>query len=164
MRLFLLTMLLALTSCAPDFDQVLGGIDACDDLPDAWRRFAEAHAECQQADDCALVGGTGTCECAPGLFMYAINRGALTEARPYLTRFESDECTTFRARTASCDEPAYEATCVQGVCGLNVVGCCFGCDDGDADAGADGPDLRPPGPPCDGATPPDEGVAIDQGT
>ncbi|MCA9541216.1 MAG: hypothetical protein KC620_20085 [Myxococcales bacterium] len=139
--------------------------DTCDDLPEAWQRFATANRDCEHAGDCVVFGGTGTCDCAPTLGIQVINRRALAQARAFADRFASDECAELRARTGVCDEPDYGVACRNGFCSLGAAGCCFNCPEppDPMDAAVDGPDHGSPGPVIDAGPIPDAGPPVDAG-
>jgi hypothetical protein len=85
-----------------------------------------SHSGCIRDDDCVVVGGTGTCDCAPSLGECsgdAISRSSLQEAAQFFARFgECKSLSAFLGRSCDC-APATNLRCDQGFCRADSPGC-----------------------------------------
>jgi len=104
---------------------------SCTTLPNRWQTFVEQHRSCATSADCTLVGGVGTCNCAPFLGINfgsgdAISASALDKIQVLLDEFSSPACASFRRSHTICDAgPAGNLRCEKGICLADSRSCLF---------------------------------------
>jgi hypothetical protein len=95
-----------------------GDVIRCDELEARFDAYVQEHLACQISEECAVVGGTGTCDCAPALGRpsgTAIRTDAVDGTRPFFERFE--ECKDQGWPGGACDAgPAVNLRCQAGRC------------------------------------------------
>lgn len=112
----------------------------CERFADEWGAFAADNGECLTHSDCALWGGSTTCDCDGSYRSPAVTRGALPRARASFPL----ECAAACVRTfhfvgglgGICDV-WHEARCEAGRCVAVTVGNCLPLPDGGVDASVD---------------------------
>jgi hypothetical protein len=120
------------TCAEPEYDPLKM---PCYCLRKAWSFFASTNGDCSSAADCVLVGGTGTCECAPTPGEPGgdpISAEALSEAQAYMTAYQN--CLAHGSLTSiiACDSaPSINLRCELGRCVADSASCSL------ADAGSD---------------------------
>jgi hypothetical protein len=100
----------------------------CYCLAQAWQNhLGVLDSPCNHADDCVIVGGTATCECAPALRSGsgdAISKQSIQTAQAYLSRFE--QCKhdpAFQNNLICGSAPAVNLRCEQGECRSDDATC-----------------------------------------
>jgi hypothetical protein len=94
----------------------------CDQLEASFQAYLQDRQGCQTVDDCTVVGGTGTCDCAPVLGNpsgTAIRADAVAGVRAFFDRLEG--CAGL---PTACDAaPAVNLRCEAGRCQLDSPSC-----------------------------------------
>ena len=98
----------------------------CDQLVSAYSEFLASHRDCFSVDDCKVVGGAGTCNCAPTLGNgsgEAVSASAASDAYAYFGRAQI--CVQQGLRMwAICDAaPATNLRCESGKCKADQASC-----------------------------------------
>lgn len=109
----------------------------CELVAEEFMQFVRDHQECSMDDICTIVLTAGSCNCVPylgTLSCYSIRKDAEQQAREYINRFYSEECSQ-QERPRICDAYAEcEAVCISGKCSSRTTYFC-GPDGGIKDGG-----------------------------
>lgn len=99
----------------------------CQLLPAMYKDWVESHLSCTEDEDCAMVGGTSSCDCAAAIWKPGgdpVNVAGQDTAAAYLARFEDPACDGFRETFWICDAaPSSDLRCDEGSCTATGQNC-----------------------------------------
>ncbi len=100
----------------------------CQLLPAMYKDWVGSHMGCEEDADCAMVGGTGACDCMFTIWKGGgdpVSDGAKDTALAYLARLEDSACDAFRETLPKeCDTaPSSNLRCASGTCTADLENC-----------------------------------------